>query len=33
VPEASFGIVGQGDDQLRPFKVKAPVKAVPVGAD
>jgi hypothetical protein len=32
VPESTYGVVGQGDDQLRPFKVKPPVKAVPVGA-
>jgi predicted glutamine amidotransferase len=24
VPEGSYGVVGQGDDQLRPFKVKSP---------
>lgn len=24
VPEGSYGVAGQGDDQLRPFKVKAP---------
>jgi predicted glutamine amidotransferase len=30
VPESSCGVVGEGDDQLRPFRVKAPTKAVPV---
>jgi glutamine amidotransferase len=24
VPESSYGVVGHGDDQLRPFKVKPP---------
>jgi glutamine amidotransferase len=24
VPESSYGVVGHGDDQLRPFKVKSP---------
>jgi predicted glutamine amidotransferase len=28
VPEGSYGVVGKGDDQLRPFKVKLPSKAV-----
>jgi predicted glutamine amidotransferase len=32
VPESSYGIVGDGDDQLRPFKIKPPSAAVPVGA-
>ncbi len=32
VPESSYGIVGAGDEQLRPFRVKPPVAAVPVGA-
>jgi predicted glutamine amidotransferase len=27
VPEASYGVVGHGDDQLRPFKVKPPTRA------
>jgi predicted glutamine amidotransferase len=27
VPESSYGIVGQGDDQLRPFRVKLPSNA------
>ena len=31
VPESSYGVVGGGDDQLRPFAVKPPTKAVPVG--
>ena len=31
VPEASYGVVGDGDDQLRPFKVKPPTKSVAVG--
>ena len=30
VPESSCGVMGEGDDQLRPFRVKAPTKAVPV---
>ncbi len=28
VPEGSYGVVGKGDEQLRPFKVKLPAKAV-----
>lgn len=32
VPESSYGVVGGGDDQLRPFKVKPPTKAVPITA-
>jgi predicted glutamine amidotransferase len=32
VPESSYGVVGKGDEQLRPFKVKPPIKAVPVTA-
>jgi len=32
VPEGSYGVVGDGDDQLRPFKVKAPTKSVAVPA-
>jgi hypothetical protein len=24
VPESNYGVVGLGDDQLRPFKVKPP---------
>jgi len=30
VPESSYGVVGHGDDQLRPFKVKPPAVAVAV---
>ncbi|MBV9167134.1 MAG: class II glutamine amidotransferase [Solirubrobacterales bacterium] len=30
VPESCYGVVSQGDDQLRPFKVKPPAKAVTV---
>jgi glutamine amidotransferase len=30
VPESCCGVVGQGDDQLRTFKVKPPAKAVAV---
>ena len=30
VPESSYGVVGQGDDQLQPFKVKPPAVAVAV---
>ncbi|HYB27708.1 MAG TPA: class II glutamine amidotransferase [Solirubrobacteraceae bacterium] len=26
VPESSYGVIGRGDDQLRPFKVKPPTK-------
>jgi predicted glutamine amidotransferase len=29
VPEGSYGVAGQGDDQLRPFKVKPPTKLPP----
>ncbi|HJS95141.1 MAG TPA: class II glutamine amidotransferase [Solirubrobacteraceae bacterium] len=32
VPESSYGVVGRGEDELRPFRVKPPVTAVPVGA-
>jgi predicted glutamine amidotransferase len=32
VPESSYGVVAPGDDELRPFKLKPPTKAVPVGA-
>jgi len=32
VPEASYGVVGGGDDQLRPFRPKAPATAVAVPA-
>jgi glutamine amidotransferase len=32
VPESSYGVVGQGEDQMRPFRVKPPVTAVAVGA-
>ncbi len=31
VPESSYGVVGRGEDALRPFRVKPPAKAVPVG--
>ncbi len=27
VPEGSYGVAGEGDDQLRPFRVKLPPKA------
>jgi len=27
MPEASYGVVGQGEDQLRPFAVQPPPKA------
>ena len=30
VPESSYGVVGRGDDQLRPFRVKPPAVAVAV---
>jgi glutamine amidotransferase len=30
VPEASYGVAGPGEDQLRPFRVKPPTKNVPV---
>jgi glutamine amidotransferase len=30
VPEGSYGVVGEGDDQLRPFRVKLPKAAVAV---
>ena len=32
VPESCYGVVGGGDEQLRPFKVKAPAKSVPISA-
>ena len=32
MPESACGVVGQGDDQLRPFKIKPPVTAVAVTA-
>lgn len=32
VPEASYGVAGEGDDQLRPFKPKRPSTTVAVGA-
>jgi predicted glutamine amidotransferase len=32
VPESSYGIVQEGQDELHPFNPQAPVKAVPVGA-
>jgi predicted glutamine amidotransferase len=30
VPEATYGVIGAGEAQLRPFAPKAPLKAVPV---
>jgi predicted glutamine amidotransferase len=30
VPESSYGVVGNGDDQLHHFTVKPPSKAVPI---
>jgi hypothetical protein len=32
VPESSYGAVGDGEDELREFRVKPPATAVPVGA-
>ena len=32
VPESSYGVVGQGDDQLRTFRVKPPARPVAVSA-
>ncbi len=32
VPESSYGVVGDGEDQLRAFRIKPPATAVPVGA-
>jgi glutamine amidotransferase len=32
VPESSYGVVGRGEDELREFRVKPPVTAVPIGA-
>lgn len=32
VPESFYGVIGKGDDQLRPFTAKPPTKAVPIGA-
>jgi predicted glutamine amidotransferase len=32
LPEGSYGVVGGGDEQLRPFRVKPPTKSVAVGA-
>jgi len=32
VPESSYGVVGDGDNQLRSFKVKPPAVSVAVGA-
>ena len=32
VPEASFGIVGRGHDELRPFRPQPPSVSVPVSA-
>jgi glutamine amidotransferase len=29
VPEASYGVAGQGDDQVRPFKVTPPTRTAP----
>jgi glutamine amidotransferase len=29
VPESHYGVVGEGEEQLVPFRVKAPVTAVP----
>ena len=31
VPEGSYGVVGKGDEQLRPFRPKAPTTSVAVG--
>jgi predicted glutamine amidotransferase len=31
VPESSCGVVGCGEDHLRPFEVKPPTKSVPIG--
>ena len=31
MPESSCGVVGRGEDELRPFAVKPPTKSVPVG--
>jgi len=32
VPEASYGVVGHGHEELRPFRPRAPSISVPVGA-
>ena len=32
VPESSYGVVGKGEDQLKPFEPKAPSLSVPVTA-
>jgi predicted glutamine amidotransferase len=32
VPESSYGVIGDGDDQLQPFKPKSPSKPIPVRA-
>jgi glutamine amidotransferase len=32
VPESSYGVVGEDEDQIRPLRVKPPVTAVAVGA-
>jgi glutamine amidotransferase len=32
VPEATCGVVTHGQDEMRPFRPKAPAKSVPVGA-
>jgi predicted glutamine amidotransferase len=31
VPESCYGVVGGGDDHMRPFKVRPPTKSVAVG--
>jgi predicted glutamine amidotransferase len=31
MPESTYGVIGGGDEQLRPFTVKPPAKAAPVG--
>jgi glutamine amidotransferase len=33
VPESSYGIVQEGQDELRPFRPKAPTKATAVPAE
>ena len=32
VPESSYGVVGPGRDEMRPFQPKAPSKSILVGA-
>jgi hypothetical protein len=32
VPESSWGVVGEGEDELRPFRVKPPSKGTLVGS-